>query len=269
MSGAAAVARSFVVLLLMALPGWADVGWRPLDPRPVPLERTGTRAPIYNGTPTGEYPSVVEIIISNTDQTSALCSGTLIAPNLVLTAGHCLSFDPSAASVYVFPDGVTPTQYVAIAYDVHPEFNLFRAAYADVGVLLLQSAVIDVAPATLATRTARRARGTIVGFGDDGAGDSGVKRVGTVRLRRCPRAIKRVGVLPGQLSTSVCWHAKRRGNDTCPGDSGGPLFVGGAVLGVTSGGYGVVPCPGRLSWNTDVTKVRDYLDAALAAAAAY
>jgi V8-like Glu-specific endopeptidase len=257
-------------VLLAALPARADFAWQPLAAPHGPAVTAGAdRAPIYNGTPTGDFPGVVGLVIQNTDGSSVLCSGSLVAPDVVLTAGHCLSFGPAlGTSAYVFPDGVTPSQYLATAYSVHPDFSLARAAYADVGVLLLGNAVIDVAPVALASRSPRRrARGTIVGFGDDGAGGSGVKRVGTVRLRRCPRAIRRVGVLPGQLSTSVCWHAKRRGNDTCPGDSGGPLLVDGAVLGVTSGGYGVAPCPGKLSWNTDVTKVRDYIDAALAAAA--
>ncbi len=57
----------------------------------------------------GEYPSVTEVIIAN----AFLCTGTLIAPNYVLTAGHCGSitggtgvaspaaFPPQAIQVYI------------------------------------------------------------------------------------------------------------------------------------------------------------------------
>src|SRR3954465_10042869 len=42
----------------------------------------------------GEYPSVAEITFGK----SFLCSGTLIAPNYVLTAGHCGSITGAAVA---------------------------------------------------------------------------------------------------------------------------------------------------------------------------
>ena len=56
-----------------------------------------TSARIYNGIETTAYPAVVTVGVLNRDGSGGLCSGTLIAPTVVLTAGHCLSFDPVAA----------------------------------------------------------------------------------------------------------------------------------------------------------------------------
>ena len=259
--------RLAVVLVLAGLVGTAALAhagslvMQPLQVR----HDASVVAPIYRGTPSGDFPAVVAIVITEADSSQGLCSGTLISPTIVLTAGHCLASDPQFATVYFLPDGVTVVGHPANRYAVHPDFNFAVAAFSDVAVLGLVDPVTDVAPLPLASGAPRAGtKNMIVGFGDDGAGDIGTKRVGAVRVKTCPRAIRRVGIGRGQLSTSICWKPKRRGNDTCPGDSGGPLLARGAVAGVTSGGYGVGSCPGLLSWDTSVLKVRAFIDQALA-----
>ncbi|SRR5258706_12864651 len=224
-------------------------------------------ARIYKGTPTTAYPAVVSIEIRNADATLVLCSGTLIAPTVVLTAGHCLTLHPVAARVAIFPDGVDVVILDVARWEVHPDFDLNRLAVADVAALVLAAPVTDVAPLTLVTvPPRRRLRGTIIGFGDDPEGTTGVKRAGRVRLGRCPRAVRKVGIAPGQLDGSICWRPRRRGQDTCHGDSGGPLLVDGVLAGVTSGGF--PDCPGTLSWDTSVAAVRPWIDDVVARAAA-
>jgi secreted trypsin-like serine protease len=113
----------------------------------------------------------------------------------------------------------------------------------------------------LAARSPRpRATGTIVGFGEDGRGTIGRKQVGTVRLRRCPRAVRvRGGKV--RLTKTLCWRPRDQTNDTCSGDSGGPLIVDGAVAGVTSGGIraGGGSCPSLLSYDTNVARYRAWI----------
>jgi V8-like Glu-specific endopeptidase len=258
--------RATLAVMLLAFESAVASAGIPLGPFPQELLGAApVTARILNGTETSGFPAVVEIYILNADQSIALCSGTLVTPLAVLTAGHCLAFGAIAATVLVFPDGVTPIQHPAATASVHPNFSIAQAAYADVALIALETPVTDVAPIPLIAKAPRAGlKGTIIGYGLDGGAGAEVKRMGTVKIRRCPRAIRRVGIFPGQLSTSVCWKPKHNGNDTCPGDSGGPLLVKGAVAGVTSGGYGVASCPGLLSWDTSVAKVRDFIDAALA-----
>jgi hypothetical protein len=146
---------------------------------------------------------------------------------------------------------------------VNPGFDINRVAVADVGVVILDRPVTDVAPLPLIANAPRpKSIGAIIGFGDAGTTGVGIKRAGRVRLTRCPRAVRTVGIERGQLDGSLCWRPKRKGQDTCHGDSGGPLLVDGLVAGVTSGGF--PDCPGRLSWDTSVAAVRDWIDGVLA-----
>ena len=226
-----------------------------------------TSARIYNGVETTAYPAVVAVGVLNRDGSGGLCSGTLIAPTVVLTAGHCLAADPIAAAIAIFPDGVTEVDIEAVSWEVHPNFEVDRIAVDDVAVVILERPVTDVDPLPLvSTAPRRRSRGAIVGFGDAGTTGVGIKRAGRVTLTRCPRAVRIIGIRPGQLEGSLCWRPKRKGQDTCHGDSGGPLLVDGVVAGVTSGGF--PDCPGRLSWDTSVAAVRDWIDGVVASAAA-
>src|SRR5262245_37305915 len=122
---------------------------------PVSAEAQDVTPNIYNGTPTHDFPAVVGVGLVNRNGTQAICSGTLFAPSAVLTAGHCLAFDPVAGIAAVFPDPTTPTtrqDYVAAAFIRHPQFSLGRPAVADIGIMLLATPVIDVAPMPLAGR---------------------------------------------------------------------------------------------------------------------
>jgi secreted trypsin-like serine protease len=101
-----------------------------------------------------------------------------------------------------------------------------------------------------------------VGYGDDGAGEFGTKRIGTVQLRRCPRGLRVQGNVV-RLGKALCWRPSLQTSDTCSGDSGGPLLVDGAVAGVTSGGIGATACPGQLSFDTNVARYRGWIASVL------
>jgi len=245
-----------LVLALVAMLGSAHAAeWHMLPDfaeRAIPQARTDTSVTtgvpqIINGVPTGDYPAVAGLLIWNADG-EALCSGTLVSRSVVLTAAHCVADDPTAIRAVFFPDGTTATPYDVVAYAIHPEFHFPTA---DLALLLLEAPVVGITPAPLADRKPRlRAQGTIVGFGQDELGNVGVKEMGTVRLARCPRRVPALGLPSRALARSLCWRARPGQQDTCHGDSGGPLLVGAAVAGVTSGGD--AHCAGILSYDTSV-----------------
>jgi secreted trypsin-like serine protease len=205
---------------------------------------------IYNGVPTSDFPAVAGIAILNVNGSVAGCSGTLVSPSVVLTAAHCVTSGPVAIRTVFFPGGVE-ADYDVAAYAVHPEFSPTRLADADIALLLLGTPVAGVEPVPLATRSPRAGKkATIVGYGRDETGTFGLKQFGSVKLRKCPRRFNPAGLTAGQLARSLCWRPRRRGQDTCHGDSGGPLLVNFVLVGVTSGGF--PDCPGLLSWDTDV-----------------
>ena len=251
------MAAILALLLLFAIhPAAATPGalWQPLS-RVDPVPR------IYRGVPTGAYPAVGGIIIVLPDAV-ALCSGTLVAPDVVLTAAHCVDGEPTRIVAAFFPDGATEEDHDAAAFAINPDYNPGRLAVADIALIRLASPVPDVAPMPLPSAAPRpRRAGVIVGFGRDQSGMVGVKEMATVHLQRCPAVFPAAGLARGQLRSSLCWRPHHRGQDTCEGDSGGPLVVDGAVAGVTSGGY--PQCPGRLSWDTNVALYRPWIESLL------
>jgi trypsin len=246
-------------------PVFATDGWRLLG-GPGETNRRDAVDPeaiaqIYNGIPTSGYPAVSELAILNGDGSVVGCSGTLVSPSVVMTAGHCVASNPLAAAAVFFPGGDVRLQYNVVAYVIHPDYAAFQPP-ADLALLLLESPVSGVTPLPLAAKTPRAGkRGIIVGYGQDETGNSGLKELGTVKLKKCPRRFAPAGIVPGQLARSLCWRPTRHGQDTCQGDSGGPLLFKTAVAGVTSGGY--PDCPGTLSWDTNVVPFLSWIQSYL------
>jgi len=92
-----------------------------------------------------------------------ICSGTLIAPNVFLTASHCTSFftsdlAPRGFTAYVSFDGSIPfgsltvntTNLLPVSSVVtNPNYSQRQSDSGDIGVLILQSNAAGVTPATL------------------------------------------------------------------------------------------------------------------------
>jgi len=247
-----------IVLYLQLSSAWAadPDAWRPL------ADSAPDSAGIYNGVVTTAHPAVAKLLIGYPGGTG-LCSGTLIAPAIVLTAAHCLTDNTTRVNA-VFFDGTSDRSYKAISYAIHPDYNDWLWPLSDIALLALESPVEGVSPLPIAVQVPpKRSRGIIVGFGEDNTARVGAKRMGTVRLSRCPRRPLPAAYLDaGQLEHSLCWHPQGRHSDTCNGDSGGPLIIDGAVAGVTSGGY--PRCHGRLSWNTNVALFSGWISAVVA-----
>jgi len=113
----------------------------------------------------GTYSNAGAFIVKSPSdgQIFPICSGTLIAPNVFLTAGHCTAYftqevAPSGGTAYVSFDGSIPfggltsntTKLAAVSAVVtNPNFNRSQSDPGDIGVLILESNVQGVTPANL------------------------------------------------------------------------------------------------------------------------
>lgn len=178
---------------------------------------------IIGGTADTADASVVAIVTAADAGTAELCSGTVIAPRVVLTAGHCaLGQAPGDLTVRVGLNVLAPDREVGVAQVVtYPGFTASGddarrgrdiAALVtadDLGVPALPYSRDGSAVAGLAGETV-----TDVGYGATAPEDAtspGTKRIADMTVSAvCDRLI-------------VFGDAQRR---ACIGDSGGPLLVG-------------------------------------------
>lgn len=210
----------------------------------LPIERpvvvTGPRESaqeeVVNGVPTTDFPDCCAV----GSDARFTCTGTLIAPNVVVTADHC----KNVARVFLKGSDVTRLdegEVIAVqAMYSHPEVDLKV-------LVLAQDSTVTPRRVAQAADIAAATEAIAVGFGTvdpDGFLGYGIKRrtPDTVKIMThdCgePGAPKQHGCLAGR--EVVAGHHSRL-TDTCRGDSGGPLYIQGAdgeyyLLGATSRG---------------------------------
>lgn len=224
-------------------------------------------SPIVGGEPTepGDFDGVVAVVAG-----SGLCTGTVVAPRLVLTAAHCLAGlrQDTEVEVYFGQEINAADKVAATDYGVHPRFcpdckeDIYDYGYVVIasdftvpgGFLLPVTTQEEWDEAMVGGREV-----TLVGYGEDPEIDAlkkgiGIKREVTTTIRRFS-------------DRGLEFYAGGMQQDSCNGDSGGPAFirVGSGALrlaGITSrgsnpcgdGGYYGTPYP-ALCWVRDETGV--------------
>ena len=210
-------------------------------------------ARIVNGTPTSDYPAVGLI----GDTSDDFCSGTLIAPQYVLTAAHCAEGVVNTAGTFTIGGKTYRTERVFI----HPSYNsnaIGSDSANDIAIYKLSEPVVGIAPMDIYRSVPQVGQLlTLVGFGGGGTGttgsngDFGIKRVGTTPIDQVTRNL-------------IHWtFDNNTESNTAPGDSGGPAFVtvGGVkyIAGITSGGDSANASIGDHSFDTRVDAYADWI----------
>ncbi|MGH7714181.1 MAG: trypsin-like serine protease [Gemmatimonadaceae bacterium] len=201
---------------------------------------------ITNGTPTGDnsYTNVGALLF-DFDQNGiitgddTLCSGSLIAPTVFLTAAHCVSFFAPNAQLYVsFSADLydSPLKVIAASrFHFDPAFGHDNGDLHDLAVIILPAAKTSgITPLQLPREGLLddlAAKGGLVGqlfvnvgYGVD-ATQRGVPRFTFDGVRKFSKSLFQA-LVPAWLWLSRNPHRTRQGGD-CFGDSGSPKFFDG------------------------------------------
>lgn len=241
------------------------------------------------------HPHVVLLLMEVGGAPAFRCSGTLLSPTVLLTAGHCTNAFPDApyTGMRVFTEsdvqagiGITnnypfagPNAVEAVAWQAHPLYETAPFFVHDVGIVVLQSpgvpglAKYGTLPAVNQFDVFKTRRGlqhlefTAVGYGlQESFPDPASFLASNTRTRYVayPHLIQiNVPGFTGDFSMLLSNNAHTGG--TCFGDSGGANFLGDStvVAGITSfamngncGGTGGV-------FRTDRADVLDFINSYL------
>jgi hypothetical protein len=214
-------------------------------------------AAITNGAPdNGAHPMVGALVYAGGPQ----CSGTLVAPRVFLTAGHCTAWLPSNRVDVTFSerlDAATWTLRSGTAY-TDPLFGHDRGDLHDLAVVVLDKPLPGTTPASLPAAGALDAVGADQIFTNVGYGFSD-RLTGGGNPTWVYDGLRRVSTSPfGSLTQTLL----KLPGGVCFGDSGGPRFLGTSttIVAVTSGGD--MTCSG-MNWSTrlDTPGSRSFLRA--------
>jgi hypothetical protein len=266
------------------------------------LTAVGLSAPaaaITGGEPDGDRHPNVGLILFYQPDGRFRCSATLVTPTVLITAAHCtlgtlgktlVTFDsviaenppspfPAAAdsTAGYTSEEIEAAGYLAGTAMTHPNYSDFTDLdnWNDVGVVVLDRAVTGITPARLAPANYLNAFGQpvlnktifdLVGYGTE------VRKPDAGPQKPQPMSyplIRRFTTSPGQKLTPQVVQMNgnpadtRAGGGTCFGDSGGPAFLNGYLVTVTSYGY-TSNCRYLGGYQrVDIPVVQDWLDSVL------
>jgi hypothetical protein len=200
---------------------------------------------VINGTPTRDPDGARSFVVRIESTEGEICSGTLIAPDLVLSAAHCV-MRPAGYTVISVDRGFRQRRTAVITTAMHPDFVPGTTPEDQPGVDLALLKLERPLGGDYVPLDPRGGGAIDTGASVDIAGFGVVaeNRRNTARILRLAHLVS-IGSL--QVANRVTVVADRRrmaetsGAGACLGDSGGPILAGGP------GGYRIV---GVVSWSS-------------------
>src|SRR3989454_8048135 len=199
---------------------------------------------ITNGVVDGDaHPAVVLLVMDVGGKPAFRCSATLIAPKVVLTAGHCAGEPGEFSGMRIFTESdvqdghnnypfAGPNTIEAVEWHSHPLFTESAFFLHDVGVVLLKKEVrlpadqygkLPAQDQLDALQPRRSTVFTAVGYGLQEINPAHVEAE-RIRMFAEPHLIQINGGIVGDFSLMLSNNASTGG--TCFRDSGGPHYVG-------------------------------------------
>lgn len=192
---------------------------------------------ITYGTPDGNaHPNVGLLIGRVNGAYFALCSGTLVAPDVFLTAGHCTNaIDELQADTFVTFTSAPPysiASFLPGTPHTHPDYLTSFPDTADIGVVVLDTPVLTITPARipsagyldyLATqRGLSDAYFTHVGYGTQSVRPRLVSQV--IRYQGISSLVNLLNAFTDGFNLQTTANPGKSRSGICFGDSGGPAF---------------------------------------------
>jgi len=238
----------------------------------------------------GAHPYVGLLVFDNAQGPAWLCTGALLSPTVVLTAGHCTD-GAVAARIWMdevvqgnsqFPFGGStsyegiPHTYTGFCVGCATGFGMLTWLEGDIGIVVLQEPVptgvvstyVQLPSAGLASTIANGSSITLVGYGDQFrlVGGGPPRTAGFLRRLMTPSTF-----LSGQFNNSehlirLSQTAARGKGGLCFGDSGGPNLIGASNVTVavnsyvTNGNCAGVAYTTRIDLPDVLTWIQSFLD---------
>ncbi len=188
----------------------------------------GTR--VVGGTPVPPKEFLDCVAVGNDGQWG--CTGTLIAPDVIVTAGHCIDF---ATRVFFGSDVAKPGRVVRTRdRHRHPDYHK-GGKHHDLMVLVLDERVENIPVREIAAKAVidKATDGRVVGFGNTdpfGSAGYGIKRQVDVPIASPSCAGSTHGSSDAaaygcDLGLEIVAGKPLLAKDSCTGDSGGPFYV--------------------------------------------